>query len=397
MQLRLIRTCFLLLFLLFLAGSSSAQFCKNNKRIHPVTYPAQYWPIHCSVKHDASKSLMDQLRNCSDSSKNHDEEVCAHNRFMYTDHVLYYRLSERYKARSERLDSFEVALGALRDSLYKEWMLTLPEYNYTGYFEWETEDLKGLSLEAFQAKGSENFRQLATVSKVLNRPPPKRKKAKALVHQTLKGRSPFSAIFPYVAFDLMQTPGMAEALECSIERMTKPDDDQHLFEILSECCGSEEQALYILGALASQRMYLIRDWREWMLQNQTKEVFDANMKVLALASELHFRMETMGRQFGAERLYPKELDASEGSTKAYHFWSAALLAHILAKNGCDEEVAIKEATKPAKRYKRFIQFPGFAYNILLLKHPVSGTTADYSNVINEQRAGAAWGFQLKGD
>jgi len=377
-----------------LPHTSSAQFCKNNTRIHPVKFPLQYWPIHHRIKR-TDKDLFELLSACHTAESDHNEEVCLHNRFLFADFVLYYKLSHRYKAKAANLDSFELALASVRDSLYHSWMQSIPGSRQTGYFEWEDHDLRDEAFQDFLSRGSQNFRTLETLSSVANRKPSQKNEARTFVYETLHGRTPFSSIFPFEALELIQDSNNLETLRCCIAKLKTPNCSTHLFNLVADCAGSEEQAMKLLGVLMTQRMYLLRDWRAWLEQNMEPETLENALQALMLSSELHFRMESYGRLEGGAKLFPQELAMTKGSTKAYHFWSTALLGYLLAEQGYDERTVIKEATRPAKRYKRFIQLPGFAFNLALGKQPFSGTTADYRKVIREQRAGAKWGFERR--
>ncbi|GAB5538449.1 MAG: hypothetical protein Salg2KO_05520 [Salibacteraceae bacterium] len=381
-----------------ICGTSYGQWHTRDVRIDPVFFPLQYWNIHFKVKRQmrstGEKSIAKHLAYCPITTTPHNEEICLHNRFILLDFILYYNMVRRYLPKAQDKDSFALELARSRDNLYSEWMSSLSSYQRNGYFEWEDMALDTLSLDEYLNLGTQRFRKLQRISGILNRKPPLRKPAKRMAHETLMARTPFSSIQPHAGFGLATDASISQ-LQTSLKALrTDSFEYQNTFTLLSSTLGSQEMALILLGSLAAQRMYMVRDYRSWLLEQPNRSESDEILKAFQFSSELYFTLESAGRDYGAHVLFPTTISSSAKSYKAYHFWTTALLSYQLAKAGFNQEDCLKESVRPARKYKRFIQIPGVMHNIILLRPLRSGTTSDLHRVLHEQRLGAQWGYQF---
>lgn len=389
--------------ILLISFSAFAQWQKRDVRIDPIFFPLQYWGIHSKVKREMRKTgeenVARYLETCPIQSVAHNEELCLHNRFLFLDFILYYDLVKRYCPKGMKQADFALQLARTRDSLYGKWIESLTNYQNDGYFEWEDATLDRIALEEYLTWGSQRFRMLQSVSSVFNRKPSKRNAAKRLVYEKLNAHTPFSSIQPQLGFALAADSNINKNLSVILNALRQDTfPEVNTFHLLSKTLGSDRKALELLGSLSAQRMYMVRDYRSWLTQQDDLAMETQQLQAFQLSSELYFTLESAGREFGSQVLFPESVKADSTSFKAYHFWTTALLAYQLAEDGFDEKTVIKEATRPARKYKRFIQIPGILHNLILLRPIRSGTTADFHKVLKEQRLGAQWGyrfFQLK--
>jgi len=338
-------------------------------------------------------SILEAIANC-DSPKHMYDEKCLHNHFLFVDFSLYFELEERYRRRSDYSEQeFRMALMNLRDLLYKNWMESIKYEMPNGYHEWDAIALKGETLEEFKSRGSEKFSLLETMVKRVNPKPRKRDSARWSVHEYLGATTPFSSIMTDQAMELIKTEKGRQAIEIFSENLESKADFVNLWQLAIASADMDTiAALTILSSVSAQRMYLIRDFKHWMEENLSQEEYELQMRALKQSSAAYFKIETVASAMPMGWNYPDGVGAK--STKSYHFYTTAMLAYQLAKRGFDRETVIKEATRPAKKYKRAIQIPGLAHNIWLRNTWNASTVGDFKQVLVEQKLGAQWGYNL---
>jgi hypothetical protein len=386
----------LLSFFLLSTFLCAAQFCDGHKRITPQNYLLKYYRIQNDifkkVKSD-SMSILEAIANC-DSPEHMYDEKCLHNHFLFVDFILYFELEEHYRRRSDYSEQeFRMALMNLRDLLYKNWMESIKYEMPNGYHEWDAIALKGETLEEFKSRGSEKFSLLETMVKRVNPNPRKRDSARWSVHEYLGATTPFSSIMTDQAMELIKTEKGRQAIEIFSENLESKADFVNLWQLAIASADMDTiAALTILSSVSAQRMYLIRDFKHWMEENLSQEEYELQMRALKQSSAAYFKIETVASAMPMGWNYPDGVGAK--STKSYHFYTTAMLAYQLAKRGFDRETVIKEATRPAKKYKRAIQIPGLAHNIWLRNTWNASTVGDFKQVLVEQKLGAQWGYNL---
>jgi len=384
---------FLSICLSILTLAVTAQFCASEKRITPENYLLQYHGIRKAVIARAKTEnidVLDVLNSCSEDPCA--SELCLHNRFIYSDFILYFELEDKFSKHSS-VDprAFKEALLKQRDDLYVQWLSALSNHSKNDYCEWEESDVRGESLEAFWNRGSERFYWLETIVRHMNGRPSKRKKARLVVYETLDARTLFSSIMSGHGMDFIQSESGQKAISRMQEALGEADGD--LWGAALQCAEMKaEEALKVLGIVSAQRMYLIRDYKSWMDQNLSEDEFSNQWDALAQSSAIYFNIETISMRKGSSWNYPTGVEAV--SHKSYHFYTTAYLGYQLAKAGFSKQESVKEATRPARKYKRGIVFPGLLHNIWLRNSLNASTVGDYGSVISEQREGAEWGWQL---
>lgn len=385
----------LCILLLSVALPIKAQFCDKAYRITPQNYLLKYYGIHQDIKRMVKTEGLDVLSVLAGKSEvNELSEICLHNRFLFTDFILYFDLEKRY-ARYSTLgfSAFEKRLMSMRDSLYTAWLSQIKIGQETGYHEWETHDVKGLSLREFQNLGSQKFSIMERIIKRVTIQPSNRNQARKMVNQYLDARTPFSAIMSANCFDLVSHEEGRNAIHQLYSNLLNPGMSKNLWDLtLESAVGDTNLALQLLSSVSAQRMYIIRDYKVWMEQNLDSNTYAQYMEAFKVASAIYFKIETdaNSRQIGWN--YP--FNAKGKSPKSYHFYTTAMLAYQLAKAGFDQEKCIKESTRPGKKYKRAILIPGLVHNFWLRTKLKSSTVGDYRQVIKEQAMGARWGYGL---
>lgn len=372
------------------------QFCERDKRITPENYLIKYYSIKRDIvkriKADSALDVLDVLSTCTNEGCR--SEICLHNRFLFTDFLLYFQLTDDYERYSRYEGStYYHQLLRTRDSLYGAWLGALSFRMANNYCEWESDDLSNTTEAAFHSLGSKRFAWLETLTKPFNSKPSARKRARREIHAFLDARTPFSGVMSLEAIQFIQELEHRQSIQCLAESMMLNECDIDLYSMALLCAnGNAKVALNMLGVLSAQRMYLIRDWKAWMEQNMTETEFNACFDALKQSSLVYFQIESRANRCGAGRNYP---NLQEGqSDKSYHFYSTARLAFHLAELGFDEETTIRESCRPGNKYKRFIKLPGILHNIWLRNDLTAGTVGDYRSVTNEQRMGAEWGWTL---
>jgi len=358
---------YLIIILLFISTTALASLC-GEKRLTPSNYPFKYKKVKKILKKHSSNRFVEKFS----SLEKNDSELCAWNRFLFVDFMIYYN---RFKGIGLDKKTNIVETLKLRDSLYQIWL----DKNFDGvYSDYSDESLKGESLEDFINRSSQKFGYMTKPLKVLNRRP-KKNKARAYVFDLLDARSPFNSIFPKLAMKLLVENETQIELECILREMKLSFKDK-----FKSCFSSEERLLKVLGVLVSQRMYLIRDFSHWAKENYDEGKYNLFYRNASLSSLLYFKLETQAIEYGANEVHimnSKELK----SPKPYHFYSVAFIANQMLKDKFSSIEIRQNASFYAERYKKSISKIGVIYNILSgikLKH---GAVGDKKQVIKEQK------------
>jgi hypothetical protein len=358
---------YMILILILISTTALASLC-GDKRLTPSNYPFKYKKVKRVLKKYSSNSFIEKFN----SLDKNETELCAWNRFLFVDFMIYYN---RFKGIGIDKKTNLIDTLKLRDSLYQIWLNKNIEGVYSDY---SAESLRGESLEDFLNRSSEKFGYITKPLKVLNRRP-KKNKARAYVYDLLEARSPFNSIFPKIAMKLLvQNQTMIE-LECVLSKIKLSFKDK-----FKSCFPNEDRLLKVLGILASQRMYLIRDFSHWAKENYDEEKYNLFYKNASLSSLLYFKLETQANEYGAHEVHI--MSSSELKTpKPYHFYSVAFIANQMVKENFSETEIRDNASFYAQRYKKSISKVGIFYNILAgikLKH---GAVGDKKQVIKEQK------------
>lgn len=323
------------------------------------------------------------------------DERCAWNRALFLDFVLYFGLTEALDERSPPLEVAR-ARDRLFDAVYAHVVLGTDR----GFAEWSSIDVRGDSLDAFLARGSERFAWIERAVALVHTAPEARADdaegaARLLAHRALSARTPFSSVETELALALAVRPSTTEALTCLARALDESACDEDVFSLARACAEDEGRALVALGVFAAQRMYLARDLTTFVRARASDD--EEARRVLGALTDgarAHARLETRGLRCGARSLYPKGFVDDAPSNKPYHFFAVAHLAHTLARMGVDEESAREAALVDAALYKRAIRGPGMAVNLALGRPVDDGTAGDTARVLAEQASGARFGIAL---
>ncbi|HTL11236.1 MAG TPA: hypothetical protein VL588_02030 [Bdellovibrionota bacterium] len=375
--------------------------CAGSTRLTPTNYPTHARSWIRSVTRRAggpSSTLGQRIEAVRALGRDSESELCRWNRFLFVDFVLYYQQEAELGARDA---DGRRALLELRDQLHADWERSLSYRVKTGYVESENAPLRGEPIEHFVRRKSTLFGGLQTLASLFNRRP--KDPIDAKVYNYLQARTPFSALMGPTVVYAAQDPRVGRALSC-IKQWTRGADGcpSGNIEQAAEDCAAEvgfenaaDEGLFLLGAFASQRMYLVRDLKGWLEQNLSETDYGAAMAAIQAGAEVHFRAETLAARCGVDVLYPTEIAGRAKSAKAYHFWSVAHIARWLRGRGVTPLSAKAAALRPARRYKKMIMIPGVVFNLLLGQPLAAGTVGDYGHVKEEQELGALWGAGLK--
>ena len=394
----------ILLICLVFAGFGKETFC-TKKRLTPLNYLSRFFTIKRALIRNldskVSPDVFDAIRTCKNTDHAFNQEICAHNRYLFVDQMIYFEQARDFLGYSNvREGEFDLHILRLRDELFRNWMKTLKYQVTTGYVEWEKKDLQKESLSDFLKRGSQLYNILEMLIKPFNMPPGRgkvepRAEARYAVYHMLEARTIFSSIMPRIGFARLEKTNMGEAILCLNEKIQQMDCRENLYELALQCSdNNHEIAVDLLGILACQRFYFIRDFKGWMEQNMDEATFDKMFGYLVKSSEIYYMIQTYTYECTQSNVFPPDIEIGDGSHKPYHFWSTAALAYHLAAHGFDEEISIREALRPAVKYKRGIKIIAIPYHTILgLKWNI-GTRADYKQVMKEQELGAEWGYDL---
>ena len=379
------------------AKKSTDRFC--GKRISPTNYPRFYKNVTKNIisfiKNHEKLTIDKLLDKLLENTNEPNTEICKWNQFTFVDFILYFAQIDQLGLKDQ-----EANIMRRRDELYREWYETLENQDKNNYAEWANHELTNLSLDQFLKKGSQKFRFFEFVSKTLNPKIKKvdvireKKRARYIVQKLLTPRSPFNSIFPKLSLTLAEDENINRAVSCLNTSLDQNNCNQTIWQEALNCTQSQEQALQILGVLSSQRMYLIRDFKSYLEQNKTSDKYELIMDTLTKASHIYFQSETKASICGSSTVYPQNINAHHTlSRKSYHFWSVAYIAYYLGRLNFSKDITIKESTRSAIKYKKFIRLPAFIYN-LKLGVPLGTNINEFKGVVSEQKLGANFGRSL---
>jgi hypothetical protein len=354
------------LVLIIFSLNVSASLC-GGSRLTPSNYPFKYKKIKRILKKIESRSFVERFLKLEKD----ESEVCAWNRFLFVDFMLYYN---RFK--SLRLNQSEnlIETSKLRDELYEKWLVK----NRAGvYSDHRQKDLRGMSFDSFLMLPSEHFGYLTKPLKILNRRP-RKNKARQFVYDHLQARSPFNSIFPKKSMELLLQSETTDELKCILKNNSLAIKDK-----VSTCFSTEKRAIEILGVLASQRMYLVRDFTSWAKQNYDEVTFHQFYTNASLSSLLYFKLETEAHLNGTKSIYIMDSNKIK-SAKPYHFYSVAYIAQKMILAGFNHEQIRKNAAFYAKKYKKSIKTIGIIHNLIAGIPLKNGSVGDKKQVLKEQ-------------
>jgi hypothetical protein len=327
--------------------SESGKLC-GDKRLTPVNYVFQFGKHKRALKKIKVNSFTEKM-HIYFASNQIQSEVCAWNKFLLVDFIIYFSQFKKIDIKSPNM----IKALKMRDALYEKWLTYNKERPYKGRF--------GL---------------IKKVSRALNRKP-KKNKAKRFVHETLSASSPFNSIMQKKAIELLFDPQITEELRCFLNEVKTME---HKF---LTCTDNVMRSFEILGALSSQRMYLIRDLAAEFKEDKTEEEYAIFYENSALSSLLYFKLETFGHMYGVKSLFPTD-QYDFKSFKPYHFYSVAFIAYTMKVAGYDEKEIRRYAGFYARKYKTSIKLVGLLYNTLLGLPLKNGSVGDAKQIKKEQ-------------
>lgn len=367
-----------LLLFTFFTSASFAAVCDGDKRLTPSNYPFKYKKTKRALKKTEGESFVQRFNKL----ESNDSEVCAWNRFLFVDFFIYFdRFHDLKMNKEENL----IETLNLRDELYADWL----EKNKTAvYSDYAQSKLEGLNFEEFLEKPSEKFGYITKPLKLINKRP-KNDEPKQFVFDLLNARSPFNGIFPDKAMKLLEQEQTNRDLKCILTK-----EESNLRMALSDCFESKDRMLEIVGVLASQRMYLIRDFASFKKQNSSEADYNLYYENAALSSLLYFKLETLAHTYGVHTVYPIDNEELK-SPKPYHFYSVAYIANEMKIAGFTNEEIQEAANAYAVKYKKNIKLVGILYNTISGIPLKNGSVGDAKQILTEQKLGIDYTLNLE--
>jgi hypothetical protein len=395
----MINKIILILICLFISNVSLAGRYKKAKfstcsygKITPINYLAYYNITKKRYKRYARNSKGSSFQKWSTFlelettiSTNKSSESCEWNKFILTDFIFYHEQATSLFGVHNKLLFLE-----LRDEFYKSWLVALEEKTQRLEKKSNRTSLNDIHHQ------SNGFEALNSVTNLFNPSPAGKGEvgmAELEVYNLLEGKSVFNSIFSSYAQNLFLNKESLYTAKC-ISRVISTATGENLWNEFQICNKSSAKILDILGVLSSQRMYLIRDYKEVMYRNLNDHEYTQVSELFDVTSMIYFQLETYGNKFGHEQIYPVNMKEKVFSQKPYHFYSVAFIALKLKKQGYSNEIIKKASVKYARQYKKNIKRVGIIYNILLLQNINKGTVGDYDNVLKEQDLGALFGIEV---
>lgn len=386
-------------------SSEPVQSICNNIRIKPGNY--------ASIYHDIMLSLKPFLRNrnkvndfayqwksfltFNSKNQNNSTEVCRWNKFIFTDFMIYFdqaqNLSKRHKLEYSKLN-----LLKLRDEFYSDWLETLKYQHNTGFADYEDEDLSEVPFKDFISRKSSNFKELNSLTDLVSKDSVSNNSDTLInaavndVISLVEARSIFNSIFTSTVFPHLLDKTLSAELTC-IKQALESSNVNIYNESLNCVNANKSRLLFILGAVSSQRIYLLRDLKGWVEDNYTKSEFDTFMFNAGESARIYFLLETYSAKWGNKLLYPPSYATKMSSSKPYHFYSVAFIASHLKEKGYSQKLIHEIAPLSAIQYKKTIQKTGILYNLILGADIESGSVGDKESIINEQKLGAVFGAE----
>lgn len=354
-------------------ASSTDNILCDGTRLTPSNYPFRFKKTKRALKKIETKNFLEAFKMISNKNTN-SSELCAWNKFLFVDFFIYF---DRFESLGfDKSLNFEEVLK-LRDNLYYDWGLK----NYSGsYSDYSHTNLEGVSLDEFLSKKSEHFSFIQGLVNLVNSRP-KKNKAKAYIYDLIGARTPFNSLFTKKAIEVLLQEKTKTDLECILL-----ENGEELQAKLKQCFSSKDRMLEILGVLASQRMYIIRDLASYMKQNLSDSEYELFYMNALNSSSLYFKLETEALTHGANKVYP--LDSNElKSPKPYHFYSVAYIANELKRAGFSNKEIEATANFYAKKYKKNIKLIGYIYNAISGIPLKNGSTGDAKQIQREQEIG----------
>ncbi len=371
--------------------ASKYSLCNNNK-LSPINYLQKYQITKIRFDRfnkDLSLSPFESwkmfLKSESKTHKNNDSEICEWNKFLMTDFIFYHEQDQSIFGKNRK-----ILFLKLRDHFYKNWLVQLD--NKTSSL---TPNIVQKEITDIKHKARE-FEFLTNITNLINHEPEvidQESHALNDVFNLLEAKSVFNGIFSKLVLKTILDDQILATSKCMLNSLDDASGE-NIWMLFKQCSQSEKIVLFILGVYSSQRMYLIRDFKEQLFKNISFDKYAQASELINITSELYFKMETYGHEFGKNTLYPTQYSASAKSFKPYHFYSVAFIAMYLKHREYSNDIIRKVSTHYAKKYKQNIEKIGILYNILLLQPLRKGTVGDVKQVLLEQNLGASFGIQI---
>lgn len=365
--------------------------CKLAK-ITPSNYPFKFRRIQKQYKKFVHKkkgsplALWKAYLNLnSHPQKKTSNLKCSWNKFIATDFIFYHEQSHSLFKKHNK-----VAFLKLRDELFVSWQNALNREIVKSQPQAEKLDIMKIK---HIPHGYGFFAKLTKLINIKPKGSSPSQLALRSAHNLLSGKTVFNALFSEKAKEHFLDQEVLQQSQCVLDKI-KTLQGQNIWSEALQCVPQPSNLLLILGVYSSQRMYLIRDFKKSFFRYLNDSENLVASKLMDITSEVYFRLETYGNEYGAKTLYPPQLSSQVHSFKPYHFYSVAFIAQVLAKQGYEEKTIIHAATYYSRKYKKNIRNIGFFYNVLLMQSLNRGTVSDYKIVLREQKLGASFGFKL---
>jgi hypothetical protein len=300
---------------------------------------------------------------------------CLWNQFLVTDFIFYFEQTESLLGKVNKGDFLK-----FRDDLYFRWIKQV------------NEDISLAPPQKTSIKSKPNS-FLGQITSYLNKRP-EGKGALREVYDLLEAKSIFESIFSGFIKNMILDEALLVDVRCILNTI-KSSSGQNLWSEFQLCSHSKERLITILGALSSQRMYLLRDYKVHFYNSLSQKEYNLVSKILDTTSLIYFELETYATVFGHTLVYPQEFSSQVKSSKPYHFYSVAFIAQELKKRGYTQHEIKKASIAYARQYKKNIRRVGVVYNLLLGQGLTKGTVRDYEWVIKEQDLGSQFGQQKR--
>lgn len=339
-------------------------------------------------------------------------ERCRWNKTRFLIQVAYFGLYEDVLAAGEIVD--DDAIGrvlAARNALFDRWWEASAQEDIvrapSDFYEWEGEDLRGLSEDAFLAKESRILPWMSALGRRFVTPPAygvddDEAEAESALHHLLRMRSPLSSLAPALALRTSARPEMQRAMRCLADGVHVPTCDVNLFDLASTCAqqaglATHGDVLVLLGLFSSQEAFHLRDLRAYIDANLDEDDARARTRVFVDGARVYYRSQSLAHACGVDAVLPRFDSLGAGrrrSPKAYHAYSMAFAAYRLRALGFDATTA--ETVPPAigRSYKEKAALLGLIYDVVTGIPIDRGATEDFAPVVDTQARGARLGSAL---
>ena len=339
-------------------------------------------------------------------------ERCRWNKTRFLIQVAYFALYEDVLAPGEIVD--DDAIGrvlAVRNALFDRWWEASAREDIvrapSDFYEWEGEDLRGLSLDAYLAKESRILPWMSALGRRFVTPPAYGRdddddEAESAVHHLLRMRSPLSSLAPALAMRESARPPVQRAMACLANGVRAPVCDVNLWNVASTCAEdaglhAHGDVLLLLGLFSSQEAFHLRDLRAYVDANLEPDDARARTRVFVDGARVYYRSQALAHACGVDAVLPSfdGLGARRRrSAKAYHAYSMAFSAYRLRSLGFDDETARSVPPAIGRSYKEKAVILGFVYDVVTGIPLERGATEDFAPVVDTQARGARLGSAL---